>query len=44
LTFVTDANLAKRVFSATLPQNIFATAVTAGNNAVVTITVIYEVF
>lgn len=44
LVFVTDATLLKRVFSTTASQPIFASGVTAWNNANVTITVVYGYF
>lgn len=44
LVFVTDATLLKRVFSTTAAQPIFVTPVTAGNNANVTVTVVYGYF
>jgi hypothetical protein len=44
LTFVTDAGVLKRVFSSTAQQAVFATPVTAGNNANLTITITYGYF
>lgn len=44
LAFTLDSALSKRVFSTTAQQAIFATAVTAWNNANVTITVVYGYF
>jgi hypothetical protein len=44
LVFVTDATLLKRVFSTTAAQPIFISPVTAGNNANVTVTVVYGYF
>jgi hypothetical protein len=44
LAFTLDSALSKRVFSTSASQAIFATAVTAWNNANVTITVVYGYF
>ena len=44
LAFVTDANLLKRIFSATAAQPIWVAPVTAGNNANVTFTVVFGYF
>lgn len=44
LVFTTDAALLKRVFSATSPQPIYASAATAWNSANVTITLVYGYF
>lgn len=44
LTFTTDALTLKRVFSTTAAQPIFVSPVTAGNNANVTVTIVYGLF
>jgi len=44
LAFVADSALLKRVFSATAQQALFITPATAGNNANVTVTVVFGYF
>jgi hypothetical protein len=44
VNFVSDVNLLKRVFSATAVQPLFVTPATAGNNANVTVTVVWGYF
>lgn len=44
LVYVTDANILKRIFSTANPQPIYVSPVTAGNNANVTVTIVYGYF
>lgn len=44
LAYVTDASILKRIFSTTATQPIFVTPATAGNNANVTVTIVFGYF